>query len=151
MFATGVTMGLAEWIIDDTCLVFIAFYPVHYSRTENFWTWMRKIRKWLKSRFQKTSCPRSIWPDAVLISRKLAPHQRAESVTLTFGTKLWHWMKCYNGQHVGEYIRKTISEPPGPDLNVVERFSFVFVAVVRAEGRTPFVKLIPPFLCDSCQ
>ena len=21
MFATGVTMGLAEWIIDDTCLV----------------------------------------------------------------------------------------------------------------------------------
>ena len=25
MFATGVTMGLAEWIIDDTCLVFIIF------------------------------------------------------------------------------------------------------------------------------
>ena len=23
MFATGVTMGLAEWIIDDTCLVYI--------------------------------------------------------------------------------------------------------------------------------
>ena len=23
MFATGVTVGLAEWIIDDTCLVFI--------------------------------------------------------------------------------------------------------------------------------
>ena len=23
MFATGVTMGLAEWIIDDTCLVSI--------------------------------------------------------------------------------------------------------------------------------
>ena len=22
MFATGVTVGLAEWIIDDTCLVF---------------------------------------------------------------------------------------------------------------------------------
>ena len=22
MFATGVTMGLAKWIIDDTCLVF---------------------------------------------------------------------------------------------------------------------------------
>ena len=25
MFATGVTMGLAEWIIDDTCLVFLIF------------------------------------------------------------------------------------------------------------------------------
>ena len=25
MFATGVTMGLAEWIIDDTCLVYFAF------------------------------------------------------------------------------------------------------------------------------
>ena len=23
MFATGVTMGLAEWIIDDTCIVMI--------------------------------------------------------------------------------------------------------------------------------
>ena len=26
MFATGVTMGLAEWIIDDTCLVSITIY-----------------------------------------------------------------------------------------------------------------------------
>ena len=25
MFATGVTMGLAEWIIDDTCLVVVVF------------------------------------------------------------------------------------------------------------------------------
>ena len=25
MFASGETVGLAEWIIDDTCLVFIAF------------------------------------------------------------------------------------------------------------------------------
>ena len=25
MFATGVTMGLVEWIIDDTCLVFFLF------------------------------------------------------------------------------------------------------------------------------
>ena len=25
MFATGVTMGLAEWIIDDTCLVELFF------------------------------------------------------------------------------------------------------------------------------
>ena len=25
MFATGVTMGLAEWIIDDTCLVLSMF------------------------------------------------------------------------------------------------------------------------------
>ena len=25
MFATGVTMGLAEWFIDDTCLVFLTF------------------------------------------------------------------------------------------------------------------------------
>ena len=25
MIATGVTMGLAEWIIDDTCLVFVVF------------------------------------------------------------------------------------------------------------------------------
>ena len=28
MFATGVTMGLAEWIIDDTCLVFFAFFVI---------------------------------------------------------------------------------------------------------------------------
>ena len=29
MFATGETVGLAEWIIDDTCLVIIAYvtYP----------------------------------------------------------------------------------------------------------------------------
>ena len=25
MFATGETVGLAEWIIDDTCLVFSSF------------------------------------------------------------------------------------------------------------------------------
>ena len=25
MFATGETMGLAEWIIDNTCLVFYGF------------------------------------------------------------------------------------------------------------------------------
>ena len=25
MFATGVTIFLAEWIIDDTCLVFFSF------------------------------------------------------------------------------------------------------------------------------
>ena len=31
MFATGVTMGLAEWIIDDTCLVPIAFPPIRFS------------------------------------------------------------------------------------------------------------------------
>ena len=27
MFATGETVGLAEWIIDDTCLVSIQFLP----------------------------------------------------------------------------------------------------------------------------
>ena len=35
MFATGVTMGLAEWIIDDTCL----HYFVHtymYLRKDNY-------------------------------------------------------------------------------------------------------------------
>ena len=26
MFATGETVGLAEWIIDDTCLVLLAFF-----------------------------------------------------------------------------------------------------------------------------
>ena len=25
MFGTGVTLGLAEWIIDDTCLVIVSF------------------------------------------------------------------------------------------------------------------------------
>ena len=30
MFATGVTMGLAEWIIDDTCLVCLTF-PKDYQ------------------------------------------------------------------------------------------------------------------------
>ena len=28
MFATGVTMGLAEWIIDDTCLVCVIFEQI---------------------------------------------------------------------------------------------------------------------------
>ena len=27
MFASGMTMGLTEWIIDDTCLVFSKFNP----------------------------------------------------------------------------------------------------------------------------
>ena len=35
MFATGVTMGLAEWIIDDTCLVITDYslqtYLVNYA------------------------------------------------------------------------------------------------------------------------
>ena len=31
MFATGVTMGLAEWIIDDTCFVIFTFM---YSTTQ---------------------------------------------------------------------------------------------------------------------
>ena len=28
MFATGETVGLAEWIIDDTCLVYYIFYEI---------------------------------------------------------------------------------------------------------------------------
>ena len=31
MFATGVTMGLAEWIIDDTCLIFSYYLSVQRS------------------------------------------------------------------------------------------------------------------------
>ena len=33
MFATGVTMGLAEWIIDDTCLVLIKLGNLSYIRS----------------------------------------------------------------------------------------------------------------------
>ena len=29
MFATGVTTDLAEWIIDDTCLVYFVFEKVY--------------------------------------------------------------------------------------------------------------------------
>ena len=37
MFATGVTMGLAEWIIDDACLVFYSFAEnVGQKRTREF-------------------------------------------------------------------------------------------------------------------
>ena len=32
MFATGVTMGLAEWIIDDTCLVSTRLF-INYKGT----------------------------------------------------------------------------------------------------------------------
>ena len=32
MFATAVTMGLAEWIIDDTCLVFPLFFQQQKSQ-----------------------------------------------------------------------------------------------------------------------
>ena len=28
MLASGVTMDLAEWIIDDICLVKVIFYPI---------------------------------------------------------------------------------------------------------------------------
>ena len=31
MFATGETVGLAEWIIDDTCLVILLFHSVYIS------------------------------------------------------------------------------------------------------------------------
>ena len=31
MFATGVTMGLAEWIIDNTCLVYFLFWFQDYQ------------------------------------------------------------------------------------------------------------------------
>ena len=31
MFATGGTVGLAEWIIDDPCLVFLLFLIFHFQ------------------------------------------------------------------------------------------------------------------------
>ena len=34
MFATGVTMGLAEWIIDVTCLVNILRMQNHFLETK---------------------------------------------------------------------------------------------------------------------
>ena len=36
MFATGVTMGLAEWIIDDTCPVFIIYNLNIFYHTSSF-------------------------------------------------------------------------------------------------------------------
>ena len=33
MYATGVTMGLAEWIIDDTCLVAIYNFLIAFPKT----------------------------------------------------------------------------------------------------------------------
>ena len=46
MFATGVTMGLAEWIFDDTCLVvpifewnYFSFLGMFFQITlETYWT-----------------------------------------------------------------------------------------------------------------
>ena len=31
MFATGETVGLAEWIIDDKCLVVVVMLKINYS------------------------------------------------------------------------------------------------------------------------
>ena len=39
MFATGVTMDLAEWIIDDICLVVYMFV----SKAEKFYQENRKV------------------------------------------------------------------------------------------------------------
>ena len=37
MVATGVTVGLAEWIIDDTCLVQINSDTLFKKRAQNLW------------------------------------------------------------------------------------------------------------------
>ena len=47
MFATGDTVGLAEWIIDDTCLVFLSFC----SDQANLVYPLRKILKFALKRF----------------------------------------------------------------------------------------------------
>ena len=39
MFATAVTMGLAEWIIDDTCLVFSII--IYYEKTKQGTRWSK--------------------------------------------------------------------------------------------------------------
>ena len=64
MFATGVTMGLAEWIIDDTCLLsccfernslawkFLVFSsPIYF----NLWKWHFKSLVGMRMRKNKTS------------------------------------------------------------------------------------------------
>ena len=42
MFATGETVGLAEWIIDDTCLVIISLIRknANFAETKEFQFWM---------------------------------------------------------------------------------------------------------------
>ena len=46
MFTTGVTMGLAEWIIDDTCLVKIVFI-CHITITTAYWPTRPRTNRWL--------------------------------------------------------------------------------------------------------
>ena len=36
MFATGETVGLAEWIIDDTCLVLIKLNKLSYMKRQKY-------------------------------------------------------------------------------------------------------------------
>ena len=44
MFATGVTMGLAEWIIDDTCLVFVIQWSLFSFEAKWFLVDTRRTR-----------------------------------------------------------------------------------------------------------
>ena len=41
MFVTGVTMGLAEWIIDDTCLLYF-FTVLFFEATFQNVAWWKK-------------------------------------------------------------------------------------------------------------
>ena len=43
MFATGETVGLAEWIINDTCLVKICFHYSLFSRSCRYCSILTKI------------------------------------------------------------------------------------------------------------
>ena len=46
MFATGVTMGLAEWIINDTCLLIEYFWTFSYLQ-KRFFLMIDDFKEWL--------------------------------------------------------------------------------------------------------
>ena len=52
MFATGDTVGLAEWIIDDTCLVYILCLCLHRKSMKKWYTQLYDINRDLISGYK---------------------------------------------------------------------------------------------------
>ena len=63
MFATGLTMGLAKWIIDDTCLVLVySGTLITYSAFVSYFCRPRKSNTWLVDIYRNITTYRlAIW------------------------------------------------------------------------------------------
>ena len=150
MFATCVTMGLAEWIIDDTCLQFIIFgtslctgyFLTHLVHPKNF-----NNHFCLINLLYETSYVNKIWRRRRTMSYSLDHVRVTRSHKSQVTRKL---SKAKDNESQATKSRQWSTRPTHSWIgNPALKICFDFEKRGRADGRTPRVNVVITF-CLYC-